>query len=246
MKKGKALGIALAVLLFLGGIFYALYPVIAGRYLSYVYTKQAEHFLQTSEELAATPKPDNALIWEAKDRPYAELFDAMQAYNEAIFADQQAGLCDAWAYQEPCFDLAAYGIEEGVFGVVSIPAMEVELPIYLGATNENMAKGAVHLSQTSLPLGETNSNCVLAAHRGWYDAPYFRYIEKLQIGDTVTVTTLWQTLTYTVSEIKVIEPNDIDQILIQPGRELLTLLTCHPYASGGRYRYVVYCERTTE
>ena len=66
MKKGKALGIALAVLLFLGGIFYALYPVVAGRYLSYVYTKQAEHFLQTSEELAATPKPDNTLLWEAK------------------------------------------------------------------------------------------------------------------------------------------------------------------------------------
>ena len=48
---------------------------------------------------------------------------------------------------------------------------------------------------------------------------------------------------YTVSEIKVIEPSDINQILIQDGRDMLTLLTCHPYASGGRYRYVVYCDR---
>ena len=35
----------------------------------------------------------------------------------------------------------------------------------------------------------------------------------------------------------------IADILIQPGRELLTLLTCHPYASGGRYRLVLCCER---
>ena len=58
------------------------------------------------------------------------------------------------------------------------------------------------------------------------------------------ITNLWETLTYTVSEIKVIEPNEIDEILIQPGRDLVTLLTCHPYGSGGRYRYVVYCEYT--
>ena len=58
------------------------------------------------------------------------------------------------------------------------------------------------------------------------------------------ITNLWETLNYTVSEIKVIEPNEIDEILIQPGHDLVTLLTCHPYGSGGQYRYVVYCEYT--
>ena len=58
------------------------------------------------------------------------------------------------------------------------------------------------------------------------------------------MTNLWETLTYRVSEIRIIDPSDVDEILIQPGRELLTLLTCHPYASGGRQRYVVYCERS--
>lgn len=57
------------------------------------------------------------------------------------------------------------------------------------------------------------------------------------------VTNLWETLTYRVCEIKIIDPHDVTEILIQPGRELLTLLTCHPYASGGKQRYVVYCER---
>lgn len=58
------------------------------------------------------------------------------------------------------------------------------------------------------------------------------------------ITNLWETLTYTVSEIRVIEPSDIASVLIQPGRDLMTLLTCHPYGSGGRYRYLVFCERT--
>ena len=128
-------------------------------------------------------------------------------------------------------------------GVISIPKMDVELPIFLGATYDNMAKGAVHLSQTSLPIGGMDTNCVIAAHQGWYSAPYFRYIELLEVGDELYITNLWETLTYEVTSIKVIEPNDIDEILIQPGRDMLTLLTCHPYASGGRYRYVVYCDR---
>ena len=63
------------------------------------------------------------------------------------------------------------------------------------------------------------------------------------MGDTVTLTNLWKTLTYTVADIQIIQPHEVDKIKIQQGRDLLTLVTCHPYASGGRQRYVVYCER---
>ncbi len=176
-------------------------------------------------------------------RPYSELYDAMARYNAQIYANGQTGLCDAWAYQQPSFDLTAYGVENGAMGVISIPKMDVELPIYLGATYDNMAAGAVHLSQTSLSIGGPDTNCVIAAHRGWYGAPYFRYIDLLEVGDQVYITNLWETLTYEVTSIKVIKPNDINEILIQPGRDMLPLLTCHLYASGGKYRYVVYCDR---
>ena len=64
------------------------------------------------------------------------------------------------------------------------------------------------------------------------------------MGDTVQLTNLWETLTYTVTDIQVIQPHEAEKIKIQPNRDLLTLLTCHPYASSGRQRYVVYCERT--
>ena len=65
----------------------------------------------------------------------------------------------------------------------------------------------------------------------------------MQVGDTETITNLWETLTYTVVDIQIIQPHEAEKIMIQPGRDLLTLITCHPYASGGRQRLVVYCER---
>ena len=117
------------------------------------------------------------------------------------------------------------------------------LSLYLGATYRHMADGAAHLSQTSLPIGGENTNAVIAGHRGWGGAAYFRYITELKPGDKVIITNLWGTITYRVAETQIIRPHEVQKILIQEGRDLLTLLTCHPYASGGRQRYLVICER---
>ena len=121
--------------------------------------------------------------------------------------------------------------------------MDVKLPLYLGATLENMRKGAAIMGETSLPLGTKNSNCVIAAHRGYEGIPYFREIERLKIGDRVIIKNPWEKLTYRVDEIKIIQPDDSDQIQIRKGKDMVTLLTCHPYRSHGKYRYVVYCIR---
>ena len=246
MNAVRRFFIILFSLVCVGGVIYALYPVAAGRYLEHQYTAEAENFLSHTipATIAHVDDPERRPGVVSVPVKYQALLQAMRDYNERIYAENQIGLSDAWSYQTPSFDLAAYGIEDGIVGVIYIPALDVELPIYLGASNENMAKGAVHLSQTSLPIGGENTNAVIAAHRGWYDAAFFRYIEKLRPGDKLTITNLWETLTYEVTEIKIIDPNDIDEILIQPGKDMVTLLTCHPYASGGRQRYVVYCERT--
>ena len=121
--------------------------------------------------------------------------------------------------------------------------MDVKLPLYLGASLENMRKGAAIMGETSLPLGTKNSNCVIAAHRGYEGIPYFREIEKLKVGDRVIIKNPWEKLTYRVEEIKIIQPDDSNQIKIQKGKDMVTLLTCHPYRGHGRYRYVVYCIR---
>ena len=123
-----------------------------------------------------------------------------------------------------------------------IPRLDLELPVYLGASRENMAKGAALLGQTSMPLGGENTNTVLAAHRGYYGAEMLRNVQRIQVGDKIQLTTPWDTLIYRVAELKIIDPADISSVLIQPGRDLLTLSTCHPYTQNYQ-RYLVIAER---
>ena len=129
------------------------------------------------------------------------------------------------------------------FALASCHAKQLEMPIYLGATNSHLAAGAAQLSQTSIPIGGNNTNSVIAGHRGYSGASYFRYVPDLKIGDKVIITNLWEELTYVVVDTDIIAPNEVEKVLIQEGRDMITLITCHPYASGGKQRYVIYCER---
>lgn len=239
----RGLEICAAVLLFFAGLFTLLYPTLNGARLEYASLEAAESFIDAFVFPVETGSP--VTLPEETPRPYGELYEAMAEYNEKIYAEKQKGLSDPWAYEAAGIDLSAYGFEDGVAAVLSIPAIELEMPVHLGASYDNMAAGAAVLGQTSLPIGGENTNCVIAGHRGWNGAAYFLNIDKLQEGDEVQLINLWETMNYAVTEIRIIEPTDIKQVLIQEGRELLTLMSCHPYASGGRYRYLVFCERET-
>ena len=214
----------------------------------FVYSAQKTRQMKTDSE---TFYEEAAVIQKEAEKqhipiPYENLFQDMQAYNTRLYTSRQVGLNGREAYQASGFDLTQYGLEDQVFGVISIPKMELEMPLYLGASDENMANGAAVLAQTSIPIGGKNSNAVIAGHRSWNGYKYFLDIELLEFGDMVYITNIWGTLSYQVTEIKIIHPNDIEAILIQRDRDLVTLLTCHPYGSGGLYRYLVFCERIEE
>ena len=219
----------LAALLTVVGVCVMLWPVFTGHRL------QSDAETAVQEFLAGRDEPE---------QKYPELLAALQAYNQRIYNEKQSGLVDLEACEEPAADLTAYGIEDEVIGVLEIPTMELTMLAYLGASDAHLAAGAAVLGNTSAPIGGDNTNCVIAGHRGWRGADYFRHIDRLAVGDEVRITNLWETLTYTVADIQIIQPHEVDKIKIQSDRDLLTLLTCHPYASGGRQRYVVYCERT--
>ena len=227
--------ICAAVLLFFAGIVLFMYPSIRGEQLE---SKAAESIVQFVEAKKNERENTSFSIL------YPELYQAMKDYNQGIYLNKQTGLTEDGIYAEPSFILSDYGVETNAIAVLNIPALDLSMPVYLGANDENMATGAAHMSNTSLPVGGINTNCVIAGHRGYSGADYFKHLDTLKEGDSVQLVTLWNTLNYTVSEIRIIEPYNVEQILIQEGRELLTLLTCHPYASGGRYRYLVICERT--
>ncbi len=220
--------LVLAALLAVAGICVMLWPVFTGHRLQSSATTAVQEFLADRDE---------------PEQQYLELLADLQAYNQRIYAEKQRNLTNLEACEVPAADLTAYGIEDEIIGVLEMPTMELTMPVYLGASDGHLAAGATVLGNTSAPIGGVNTNCVIAGHRGWHGADYFRHIDRLQVGDTVTITNLWETLTYTVVDIQIIQPHEAEKIKIQPGRDLLTLITCHPYASGGRQRLVVYCER---
>ncbi|MBD8942184.1 MAG: class C sortase [Clostridiales bacterium] len=219
--------LVLAALLAVAGVCVMLWPTFTGSRLESHAEEAAQTFLEER-------KPE---------QQYPELLADLQAYNQRIYAEKQSGLVDLEACEVPAADLTAYGVEDEIIGVLEIPAMELTMPVYLGASDAHLAAGAAVLGNTSAPIGGDNTNCVIAGHRGWRGADYFRHIDRLAVGDTVKLTNLWETLTYTVADIQIIQPHEVDKIKIQSDRDLLTLLTCHPYAGGGRERYVVYCVR---
>ena len=173
---------------------------------------------------------------------YIELYKKLCEYNKIIFKSNQSELRDAFSYMTSSIRFTDFGLPCDTVGYITIEKMNVELPMYIGSSSANMAIGATIMDHTSMPIGGQNTNCVIAAHRM---GGFFGDIELLQIGDLIRITNLWETLTYRVAKITVIDPYDTDKIKIIPGKDMITLLTCHPYWSN-RTRYIVYCERTFE
>lgn len=211
MRRGKLRSLALLLVLFLfaAGLAIFLYPYLWGAMVDREISLNAQGFLNRdkieptiSEVIVTIDSPTEP----EETRDYPELWTDMVRYNETIYAQGQTGLSCAYDYQKPSFRLTDYGLSDEMFGVISIPVMELEMPIFLGATEQHMADGAAHLSQTSLPIGGENTNCIIAGHRGYNGASYFRYIDKLNVGDAVYITNLWERLTYQVCEIKIIAP----------------------------------------
>lgn len=221
--KQKIINIV-GILFLIAGIGSLFYPEI----VSYLKQRQSDQTVRELTQDRSRNKQDDPLYQKAV------------RYNRKIFREKQTGLKDAFSYQTAPVILRK---GKNTFGYIKIPKMRQKLPLYLGATMENLRKGAAIMGQTSLPLGNKDSNCVIAAHRGYQGIPYFRDIEQLQTGDSVIIKNQWETLRYKVTKIRVIDPYDTDKILIRKGKDMVTLLTCHPYRGHGRYRYVVYCMR---
>lgn len=242
MRKG--LRILLYLILF-SGIAVMAFPYVRGAIMDRRTARIAEDFL--SRVIVDPYREEDVVITFTEPteevREYPELWDAMVAYNESIHVENQSGMVNLQSFEKQPFVLQDYGLEDEVFGVISVPVIELSMPIYLGASRANMAIGAALMTETSLPIGTPNSNAVICGHRGWNGASYFLNIDKIQIGDTVTITNLWEELKYKVVSTKIITPYDLDAVKIQEGKEMITLLSCHPVASGGKQRYLVFCER---
>lgn len=128
-------------------------------------------------------------------------------------------------------------------GYITIPKIDVNLPIYNGTSQDVLSKGVGHMEQSSYPLGGESTHCVLTGHRGLPSAVLFTDLDKLEIGDEFYLHVLDEILAYKVDQIKVVEPNESGDLEIIDGKDYCTLVTCTPYAINS-HRLLVRGERT--
>ena len=203
----------LLILILLIGLSLMLYPSFADWWNSF----HSSRAIASYEEQVAN----------IDDAQYEELWDAARDYNQSllhrpndfILSDEQ---------QEIYKSLLDIG-GNGIMGYIEIPMIDVMLPIYHG-TKESVLQIAVgHLDWTSLPVGGAGSHCVLSGHRGLPSARLFTDLDKLKVGDVFMLHVLNEILTYEIDQILIVEPQDTDPLLIEPGKDLCTMITCTPY-----------------
>ena len=133
--------------------------------------------------------------------------------------------------------------DDGQMGTIDIPKIDCHLPVYHGSDEKMLAKGAVHLAATSIPIGEVSTHAVISAHTAFPGKEFFNRLTEMEIGDLFYVTVLGEKMAYKVTEIDVVLPTETEKLQVVPEKDLVTLSTCTPYAVN-THRLLVTGERT--
>ena len=162
------------------------------------------------------------------------------AYNKSLVNHQ--GTVETTNFSKAALNMSDYGLSN-FYCYISAPSIDMYLPVYLGANDSMMSCGAAHLAGTSLPIDMKDTNAAIAGHTGYIGRIFFDNIRHLQVGDTVTVNNYWQTINYKVTGNKIVKPTECNDLLIQNGKQMLTLITCIKSKGEGFDRYLVFCEK---
>ena len=212
MKKKEFSTIALIIVFFVG-VSVLLYPTVSDYWNSLHQSQAIATYADSVENM--------------DEQDYEKLWDAAVSYNQKLFQSGHGlGLKDEEKeeYNE-LLDVSGTGI----MSYIEIPKIKCSLPIYHG-TDEGVLQIAVgHIEGSSLPVGGLNTHCVLSGHRGLPSAKLFSNLDKLEEGDIFMIRTLDQTLTYEVDQIRIVLPDEVDDLKIEEGKDLCTLVTCTPY-----------------
>lgn len=120
-------------------------------------------------------------------------------------------------------------VKEHLIGVIQIPKIDVQLPVFDKTTADFLQEGATVLPGTSLPIGGDSTHSVITGHTGLSEKLLFTNLDKLVAGDVIYLSVLGKKSAYQVDQIKRVLPTNLDDIIMVPGEDLLTLVTCTPY-----------------
>lgn len=217
----KRLRNILPLLVILGGMLILFYPTIS-------------NFLIMRNASRAVNNYD-ASVEALSQEQYQKVLYAAHAYNEKL-AQNDAGETDALtgavnsASTNEEYNSLLNIDGDGMMGYITVPKLKETLPIYHGTSEKVLQSGIGHLEQTSLPVGGASTHAALSGHRGLPTAKLFTDLNLMKKGDKFYITILKDTYAYQVDKITTVLPTDTKQLAIEPGKDLVTLITCTPYA----------------
>lgn len=218
-RKGTIITTVVFVVSVLLGIAIILLPIVVGR----INQKRSDEAIRAYEEQAALEQ----------EKRQEKLFEEADKYNQAL----AVGEADSAKYEE------MLKTDSGIMGYIEIPRINIRDPIYHTIEEDVLQKGIGHLPNTSLPIGGKATHAALSGHRGLPSSKLFTDLDRVREGDIIIIRVFSRTLAYQVYKIDVVEPDHDGDLEINPDDDLLTLITCTPYAVN-THRLLVHARRT--
>lgn len=211
-RRGPSLSTIILVTILLAGLGIMLYPSVSDWWNSMHATQAIAGYVTAVEDLSSQERED--------------MLEAARAYNARLENGVDYMLTEEELEEyEKLLNIAGTGI----MGYVQISAIGVNLPIY-HCVDESILQIAIgHVPGSSLPVGGERTHAVLSGHRGLPSARLFTDLDQMVEGDTFTINIMDETITYMVDQIRIVLPEEVDDLAIQPGRDYCTLVTCTPY-----------------
>lgn len=217
----------LLVLMLIIGLSLLLYPPLSNYWNSFTQSRA----IATYSNAVAKMDNEGYRIEMEKARDYNRTL--LGRRNPYLISEEQR------AEYEALLDVTG----SGIMAYIEIPCVDIMIPVYHGTNETILQVAAGHLDWSSLPAGGASTHCVLSGHRGLPSARLFTDLDKLVVGDFFMLHVLDQILTYEVDQIKIVEPHMTEDLLIEEGKDLITLVTCTPYGVNS-HRLLVRGHRT--
>ena len=209
----KHLSTIIFVIVLFVGLSLLLYPTISDYWNSYHQSKAIASYVDSVENM--------------DEEKLEEMRIAAQEYNRKLLSNNNRFEMTDEEYSEYEKILDVNGT--GIMGYVEVPRIDVKIPIYHGTDNEVLQIGDGHIEGTSLPIGGDSTHSAISGHRGLTSSKLFTDIDQLSEGDVFMLYVLGETLTYEVDQIRIVLPDELNDLKIESGEDYCTLITCTPY-----------------
>ena len=224
-KRHPILTFLLLSFIFAIGLAIYMYPYIADKWNAYRNSQLIAKYTAQASDEEAVPNEEKARLSDE--------------YNKR-FLPGQGVVTDVESLADPEYEALPGG---DIIGYIEIPKITILCPIFHYSTEAVLDKGIGHVHGSSLPVGGESTHSVLTGHRGLPESKLFTDLDQLEEGDRFYISSAGRDMAYEVKDVRVVLPEEVSSLVIEEGRDLVTLVTCTPYGVN-THRLLITGERT--